>query len=420
MPVTPGSVNEGGVPEGTSSDKTTGTQSFPGHPNNKNKKGISPLESREIFRGTLSSPDTHSFDTQYVVRPESYQSPRALLERGNGTRAAIIAQERNLSGKTLTPAEERRKMNPLLYSAEAEIARARQVAAFLESAKRRKSIRKPLTPRQVHFSRSPRLASPAKSIEQEEHAQGREESSDPVQDTVTEGPHGENRVPQLVDIAGVPSANQQDTDVPMPLAADPSTVDVKDNNAQPASQEAEEEEHRAVSPSVVTDQEVTVTGEAPPPLPSVPAVEPESVLETVTMPAEPDFLGSALGATREQDTFAPGPIERPEPDSGPSTSVDNADEATLSVSIQPLPVPIAENTEANEIEDPTESLLDSAISNQNEVEAIPAIQERTVEIESTETALMEIAPEGHTLTGESAQEKQIDGVSFNGNELHSV
>lgn len=418
MPVTPGSVNEGGVPEGTSSDKTTGTQSFPRHPNYKNKKGISPLESREIFRGTLSSPDTHSFDNQYVVRPESYQSPRALLERGKGTRAAIIAQERNLSGKTLTPAEERRKTNPLLYSAEAEIARARQVAAFLESAQRRKA-RKPLTRRHVHFSRSPRLSSPRKSTEPGEHSQGQEENSDSIPDTVARSPSEETSIPQLVDVASVPLADQRDTDAPMPLVSDDSTVVVEHSNAQSATPEAAEEEHPAMSPPVVIDQELTVTTKAASPEPSPPPAESETVLETLTRPMEPELADSAHG----QDTVATGPMERSEPDSTPTMLVDTAEETTLAVLVQPQLVQMAADSEANDIEEPT-PLLGATISIQNEVEirAISETQERVVETESTavqlvstEAASVEIAPEEATSTVDFMNVKEVDVVSFIGN-----
>ncbi|KAJ9105832.1 hypothetical protein QFC19_003402 [Naganishia cerealis] len=122
MPVTPGSVNAGGVPSGTTKKQSTGIGSSRVH--SFHTEGISPLKYREMFRGTLSSPDVHP-----GVQPESYKQPKALTERGKGTRAALEAKERD---KLTDPP-------PLLHSAEAEIARAQQAAAFVESAKRKSS-----------------------------------------------------------------------------------------------------------------------------------------------------------------------------------------------------------------------------------------------------------------------------------------
>lgn len=123
--VTDGSVNTGGVPQGTTGEQSTGVGSS--RVPSSVTKGISPLKPREVFRGTLSSPDAHS-----GLRPESYKQPKALTERGKGTRAALEAQEREgrEGSRSADPP-------PLLHSAEAEIARARQAAAFMESARRK-------------------------------------------------------------------------------------------------------------------------------------------------------------------------------------------------------------------------------------------------------------------------------------------
>ncbi|KAJ9091470.1 hypothetical protein QFC21_007205 [Naganishia friedmannii] len=143
--VTDGSVNTGGVPKGTTDGQSTGVGSSRLHPSAT--KGISPLKHREVFRGTLSTPDVHP-----DVQPESYKQPKALTERGKGTRAALEALEREgrEGSRCGVPP-------PLLHSAEAEIARARQAAAFMKGA-RRKPTRKTQVSRlsrQWHPSPSP-------------------------------------------------------------------------------------------------------------------------------------------------------------------------------------------------------------------------------------------------------------------------
>jgi hypothetical protein len=143
--VTDGSVNTGGVPAGTTDGRSKGVGSSRVQPSAT--KGISPLRHREVFRGTLSSPDVHP-----GVQPESYKQPKALTERGKGTRAALEAQKR----------EEREGSRcggnpPLLHSAEAEIARARQAAAFMEGARRKptRTTQVSRLSRQWHPSPSP-------------------------------------------------------------------------------------------------------------------------------------------------------------------------------------------------------------------------------------------------------------------------
>lgn len=236
MPVTPGSVHDGGVLQGTTGDHAK-AQAFRDHPNKKNKSGINPLKTCEVFRGTLSSPHTQSFNTQYVVRPENYQSPSAVLGRGKGTRAAVTAMERTLSGKSMTPADERRKANPLLYSAEAEIARARQVAAFLESAKRRKPIRSPLNHQHNQFSRLSHAVSSLRSVEQE----GRQPREDPesLPDTISNGLSADTKISEPISVQAAPPYIQQDTPGLVQSGSGSLPKSGEDNVTDPARMESE-------------------------------------------------------------------------------------------------------------------------------------------------------------------------------------
>lgn len=244
MPVTPGSVDDGGVLQWTTGYHAK-EQAFPGHPNNKNKSGINPLKSREVFCGTLSNPDTQSFNTQYVVRPENYQFPSAVSERGKGTRAAVMAMERTLSGKTLTAADGRRKGNPLLYSAEAEIARARQVAAFLESAKRRKPIRSPLNHRHIQ---SPRRSHSVSSLRSVEH-KGRGPQDDPEgpPDTNPNGSSAGIEIPEPIHVQAAASDIQQDTTGSAQFGSGASSNCGEDTLTDPARMKSEAEQEDQVS-----------------------------------------------------------------------------------------------------------------------------------------------------------------------------
>lgn len=395
MPVTPGSVKEGGVPEGTTSDNTTGMRSFPSHPNNKNKTGITPLKSREIFRGTLSSPDTPSFGSQCVVRPESYQSPKALLERGKGTRAAITAQERTLSGKTSSPADERRRLNPLLYSAEAEIARARQVAAFLEGARRRKDVRTPLTHRRVRFSRSPRSTSPSQSADQEEEIRGQQDNSDSP-DTLNSGPGQTAGDPQPTE-ATVVHPVQQDTDDRMPVVSG-HTSDNAENLDGPAPMEEEGDAHMD-SAFAAGDHELASTAKLPILEPSLPTVETGSDRETATTPAQLDPMESAVDAEDGHDTVVPPTVES-EPDLTLDTAIGISQvEATTSTPIIAEPVAI-QGTNEDDIQDPIPTRLEGRVDDRLPVAAVEEPVDASI-------GAVEITPEPTGLSDDSVREETV-------------
>ena len=200
-----------------------------------------------FFVGTLSSPDSPNFSTGYVVRPESYQLPRALLERGKGTRAAIKAMKRALSGKTLTPADERRKANPLLHSAEAEIARARQVAAFLGSAKRHSPLRSALSYQHVHFAKPSPFVSPLQTPEQQGKGQ---ESGDGLKSTPGINLTGLVRdieVTVPADNLAAQSGSQPTLGGTLRSGSEPMSDSVEDTTSDPAAIEGEKEQENRVS-----------------------------------------------------------------------------------------------------------------------------------------------------------------------------
>lgn len=240
MPVTPGSVNTGGVPSGTTDD-STGKLLHRNYPNSKT--GITPLKHREIFRGTLSSPDVDFF-----VQPESYKQSKSMLERGAGTRAAMEAEERKRSLEGVMGSGGRRpKAPPLLHSAEAEVARARQAAAFLEGA-RRKPIQRPSALRPSAYAYKPvlsppRSASPFQRIEADEE--------DPVPDE-----HG-NDLETMLDT--IVSSQLMDVDDPSDM--DPSAL-------PPEVAEGAVYETGVNSPSDPTEQDRLPSSE---PIPASPA-----------------------------------------------------------------------------------------------------------------------------------------------------
>lgn len=263
MPVTPGSVNAGGVPSGTTDD-STGKPPIRNFPNSKT--GITPLKHREIFRGTLSSPDV-----DLVVQPESYKQPKSMLERGAGTRAAMDAEERkrNLEG-VMGPGGRRPKAAPLLHSAEAEITRARQAAAFLEGA-RRKPIQRPSALRPPAYAYKPvlsppRSASPFQRIEPDEE--------DPAPDE--QGNDLETMLDTIV------SSQLMDVDDP---------DDMDQSALPPESADAPVNETGANSPSNATEQDRLPSSEPVPPSPLAPLVEVLVPVDSTAMQESPTPTG---------------------------------------------------------------------------------------------------------------------------------